>query len=429
MTGSAESRALIDAMFSAALAAVEPSRVVADALRTMETDLDLVQGAVTVVSIGKAAEAMARGAVDALGDQIASGFVLTKDDHATGQLDDRFSVFEAAHPVPDQRGVDATLRIVEAVRQLTADNVLIALISGGGSALFEAPRPPLGLSDIAEVTRLMLQAGAPIQDLNAVRIPLSLVKGGGLRRETGAGTVITLLLSDVLSNDPHLIASGPTVPVQRDAAAALDLLRRYGVDGQAPPPVLDVLTSSNHDDSPNTEWDVLQIVGDNSTAVDASRVAAERQGRHVSVIWKAVEGEAEELGRDWIAAIAAMPEADVLLGGGEATVTVLGDGNGGRNTEFALAAAKELARLGLENWVVASLATDGQDALTGAAGAVVDASVVDRATSLGLDPAQALAENDSATLLDRTGNLVRTGPTGTNVNDIYFAIRAMGKPA
>lgn len=415
------SRALIEEMFDAALAAVEPSRVVAEELRRL--DLRAPEGRIVVVAIGKAAESMARGSVEALGSAIDSGFVVTKDDHSAGALDSRFAVAEAAHPVPDQRGVDATRRVIAAVENLTEDDLLIALISGGGSALFEAPRPPLDLADIARVTQLLLQAGAPIQDLNAVRIPLSLVKGGGLRRSAGRARVVTLLLSDVLGNDPHFIASGPTVPGGNDPAKALELLEAYGVADKAPPQVLAVLRAGTDDAGIDTSADLLRVVGDNGIAVEAARVAAANRGCKVDVVWQAMEGEAAELGRQWVA-LAAAAEADVLLGGGEGTVTVRGDGTGGRNTEFALAAALELEQRRLEEWTLASLATDGQDALTGAAGAIVDAGVAPAARTLGLDPAACLAANDSATLLEKTGNLLITGPTGTNVNDLYFAVRS-----
>lgn len=415
-----ETRTLIEAMFAAALRAVDPSRVVADALRTL--DVGDGSGKVIVVAIGKAGEAMARGAVAALGDRIDAGFVVTKDGHSTGVLDKRFQVFEAAHPVPDQRGVDATRTVVDAVRQLDRQDVVVALISGGGSALFEAPRPPLQLGEIAQVTKLLLRAGAPIQDLNAVRIPLSLIKGGGLRRAAGDSRMLTLLLSDVLGNDPHFIASGPTVLGENDPQRALALLRHYSVIDDVPRSVLDVLATLVDSDGSGFDRDVLRVVGDNASAVEAARAFADRQGRRVRVVWQAIEGEASTLGRAWVNEIA-HADADVLIGGGEATVTVRGNGIGGRNTEFALAAAGELATLRIDDWTVASLATDGQDALTGAAGAMVDSLTISRAEMMGIDPRQALADNDSATLLERTGDLVITGPTGTNVNDLYFAVR------
>ena len=417
------SRQLIESMFAAALDAVEPARVVQETLQSIESPLVDPGGRIAVVAIGKAAERMAIGARDALGDAIAAGYVVTKDAHTSGVLDERFSIWEAAHPVPDERGVEATKATVEAVRQLNWRDTVLALISGGGSALFEAPRSPLELDDIAEVTRQLLLAGAPIQDLNAVRIPLSLVKGGGLRRQINAGRVITLILSDVLSNDPSFIASGPTIDVPHSSEMAMQLLVHYGVASTVPPVVIDALQaveSSSFIDSSN---DLVMIVGDNRRAATAALAHATSLRRIGSEVWRQQEGEARQLGREWVHRLRDESSFDLLVGGGEATVTVRGKGQGGRNTEFALAAAHELDRLGIEDWTVASLATDGQDALTGAAGAIVDGHLVTRAREMGLDPEAALADNDSSTLLDALGALVVTGPTGTNVNDLYFAVR------
>ncbi len=416
-------RSLIEAMFQAALDAAEPARVVEAAIVEPETGLSEETSRVIVVAIGKAAERMALGAAQALGERLDSGYVVTKDGHLGGLLDERFQTWEAAHPVPDLRGVRATTAVLEAVRDLGTNDVVLALISGGGSALFEAPRPSLTLDDIAAVTRELLRAGAPIQDINAVRIPLSQVKGGGLRRQIRAGRVVTLILSDVLSNDPQFIASGPTVPGDATAGRALELLQRYGVVEAVPAAVVDFLSHSACDDPVDTSADVVRIVADNASAVEAAFAFAADRGLRARVVWNQVEGEARDLGAAWVELLSEEKDADVLIGGGEATVTVRGDGNGGRNTEFALAAAIELDRRSIDDWTVASLATDGQDALTGAAGAIVDAAAIQRARSLGLDIEKALETNDSATLLSEVGALVTPGPTGTNVNDLYFAVR------
>ncbi|MGE3796507.1 MAG: glycerate kinase, partial [Thermomicrobiales bacterium] len=268
-----------------------------------------------------------------------------------------------------------------------------------------------------------LRAGAPIQDLNAVRIPLSLVKGGGFRREIAAGRVITLILSDVLSNDPRIIASGPTIAGTHSAREALQTLETYDLIEHIAPQVISFLRQSDEPPESVYPYDVVRIVGDNATAIDAAMEHCRSIGRHARIVWRQVEGEASELGRTWVDLLSQEQLADVLIGGGEATVTVRGDGLGGRNTEFALAAALELDRRGLAGWTVASLATDGQDALTDAAGAIVDGELIRRARARGLDPADALRRNDSGSLLKALGCLVMPGPTGTNVNDLYFAVR------
>jgi hydroxypyruvate reductase len=321
--------------------------------------------------------------------------------------------------------VRATRKALDALSELHDDVVVLALISGGGSALLEAPRHGLTLEDLAQTTQILLRAGAPIDALNAVRAPLSLVKAGGLRAAAPAARWVTLILSDVLGNDPRIIASGPTAPGRNDPSLALEIIDRYGVRGDLPQSVIAALEVGLAEPGEmTTSQDVLRIIGDNATAVAAAKSAAQALGLRALVVWTAVEGEAAELGREWVCAAAeARPSTDVLLGGGEATVKVRGDGDGGRNTEFALAAAIELERHGMTEWVVASLATDGQDALTGLAGAIADSGTCQRARDQGVDPLLALANNDSLAVFSAAGGAVETGPTGTNVNDLYIAVR------
>jgi hydroxypyruvate reductase len=383
---------------------------------------------VHVVAIGKAAVAMTRGALDALGMAVLSGDVITKEGHAEKSLPEFVRVHEAGHPIPDERGVEATRSALAALHRLPTGMVVLALISGGGSALLEAPRDGVTLGDFQETTDLLLRAGAPIEALNAVRRPLSRVKAGGLRAATPHATWVTLILSDVLGNDPRIIASGPTVPGASDAMLALEIIDRYGVRDQVPAAVLAALAVERPDDRMSyAANDVVRIVGDNAVAVAAAADEARGLGLQPEVIWNAMEGEAASLGSEWVASVAQAPASvDVLLGGGEATVTVRGDGEGGRNTEFALAAALALEQRGCKDWVVASLATDGQDAMTGLAGAIADADICQRARERGVDPVAALARNDSLAVFQAAGGNVETGPTGTNVNDLYIAVR-MGR--
>jgi glycerate-2-kinase len=381
---------------------------------------------VVVIAIGKAADPMARAAVGFLGSAVAAGVVVTKDGHLAGHLPEPLAGFEAAHPVPDERGAAAAEQALALVRATSRDDLVLALVSGGGSALFEAPRPPATLADVAALTDLLLRAGAPIQHLNAVRTPLSQVKGGGFRAAAPHARFATLVLSDVLGNDLRTIASGPTIPGVPNPERALDLLDRYRVRDRVPSAVLAVLCDQQEGATgPVADTDdVALIVGDNAAAVEAARAAATADGFGVKVIWTEREGEARELGREWVAACRRVdPGVDVVLGGGEATVTVLGGGLGGRNTEFALAAAGALADGGEAGWAIASLASDGQDGLTGAAGAIVDSGTSERTRRAGIDPARALAENDSATALAASGDLLSPGPTGTNVCDLYFGVR------
>jgi hydroxypyruvate reductase len=390
-------------------------------------DVVATSGRVMLVAVGKAAAAMTAGAIEALGDLVSGGFVITKDGHGDAPPWPGVAIREASHPIPDERGVAATEELLALLAGLGPDDVVIALISGGGSALLEAPRPPATLADLAIVTDLLLRAGAPIQDLNAVRRALSRVKAGGLRRAAPEAKFITLLLSDVLGNDPRVIASGPTVQGNPEPALALEILDRYGVRDQTPPAILDALAqapAAGGDAAPNWSGDIVRVVADNDTAIEAASDSAIGDGLSLEVYWRQRSGEAADLGRAWVEACReTLPEVDALIGGGEATVTVRGDGRGGRNTEFALAAALALAAAHDVEWVVASLATDGQDGPTDVAGAIADGLTVERARAAGVDPAAALARNDSLRVFEAAGGVVAPGPTGTNVNDLYLAVR------
>ena len=429
MTCDPRASLLIRQMFNAALEAVDPAAAVGRTIRVTDGQLTVngrviaVDGKLVVVAIGKGAERMAAGTVEALGERIDSGYVITKYGHANGLLDARFQVFEAGHPILDQAGVDATRTTLESLARLEHHDVVLALISGGGSALLEAPIDPVSLDDFAQLTRQLLSAGAPIQDLNAVRIPLSAVKGGRLRQACPAGRFVTLILSDVLGNDPQVVASGPTVPGTVTGNDAHDLLKQYQLSDSVSPAVQAALAANppahkagGHDD------DLVVFVADNSAALEAAAAGARAGGTPVEIVWRDREGEASVLGREWIVEVTGRKGPVVLLGGGEATVTVRGDGSGGRNTEFALSAALDLDTRNLSAWTIASLATDGQDALTDAAGAIACAGTVRDASASGLDPWQCLQDNDSLRVFEQSGGLVVTGPTGTNVNDLYFAV-------
>ena len=430
-----EPRALIERAFRAGIEVVAPDGAIQRVLHRTDDGFSvdgepvIVVGRLVVVAIGKAASPMARAAAEVMGDRIAAGYILTKDGH----LDDPpagFEVFEASHPVPDERGITATNAILGAVDGLGPDDVVLALISGGGSALFESPADGLSLEDMQRTTDLLLRAGAPIQHLNAVRSELSEVKGGGLRRHIGDARTVSLILSDVLGNDPTVIASGPTVPREADAAGALDVLGRYGLRKRVPASVRDYLehpaARGDRRTAPRADADLYRIVGDNAMFVDAVRESLEADGLSVAEVWVAREGEAREQATAWIDALVES-DADAIIGGGEMTVTVTGDGAGGRNTELALAAAIELDRRGMTA-TVASLASDGQDGAVDAAGAVVDGGTVARLQEAGIEPAKALANNDSGAALDTIEELIAPGPTGTNVNDVYIGIRGDRNP-
>ena len=422
---------LIEQLFSAGLAAVDPRTTVERTLSFDGTWLKIadrtieVRGRLVVLAVGKAAGSMALGAIDVLGDRIDAGIALTKDGHFSSPVPG-FEYYEARHPLPDQRGIDATRKIIELVSDLKAEDVVIALISGGGSALLEAPVDGISLEDLQQTTDLLLKAGAPIHHLNAVRSVLSQVKGGGLRRTIGEASCVSLILSDVLGSDPQVIASGPTVNSIANASLALDELRRYKLLERVPTSVLDELKTLRIVPTPySVSKDIWHIIADNRSFLDAIAATATTLGLKPEVAWRDQEGEARDVGSRFVRfANHAQPEFDCLIGGGETTVTVKGPGIGGRNTEFALAAAIELDGLGIRNWTVASLASDGDDGSANAAGAIADPDSVDRGRSLGVSADAHLQDNDSASYFATVGGLVQTGPTGTNVNDLYIALKS-----
>ena len=411
---------LVRSWFEAALRAVDPGVAVERAVLGMPTLLDGPPP--VVLAIGKAAGAMTRGLLTTLTSGIARAVVITKQLGTVGDLPASVEVFEAGHPIPDDRSIRATRAALAMLERSSPEEPVIVLLSGGGSALFEAPVEGVGLSEIATLTGQMLRAGATINELNTVRSQLSRVKQGGLLRYIRGDHPTTLVLSDVIGNDLSVIASGPTViPATRDDTRAI--LGRLGILTMIPPWIL-VLIDAREPPSANAPGaGNLRIVADNEVAIDAFASEARKHAK-VTIAWRQKTGEARDLATQWVAACrTAPPDVDVLVGGGEATVIVRGDGVGGRNTEFAVAAALGLERLGNEDWVVASLATDGDDGPTGAAGGIASRDTIRLARAAGVDPVAALASNDTLCVLDAAGAAVRTGPTGTNVNDLYVAVR------
>ncbi len=428
---------LIRTLYDAALAAVQPDACVARTLVRDRSGLWLggrswpVTGRVWVVGAGKAATGMARAVEAVCGDLVTGGLVITKDGHASPPLPATVRVVEASHPLPDARGIAATAEVLAMLASSGPADLVVAVISGGGSALLEAPVDGVSIEDLVTTTDLLLRAGAPIEALNQVRRPLSRVKGGGLRRAAGPATTLTLVLSDVIGNDPDTIASGPTVVAAAPPAAALETLARYGLLGRVPVAVLSALERRIDESGERGRGSdvglgpaAYVVIGDNDTALDAATGTARAAGYRTETIWRGRSGEAGDLAREWVAACHSAPvDVDLLIGGGEATVTVRGDGVGGRNTEFAVAAALAMEEHGPSGWTIASLATDGQDGPTGVAGGIVDGQTVARAVAAGVDVRAALATNDTLRVLEAAGGAVAPGPTGTNVNDLYVGVR------
>jgi glycerate 2-kinase len=413
-------------------AAVEPLvrsslRLHGDTLTCGPLTLDLGGvGRVLVLGCGKAGAAMACAVEAVLGDRIDDGFVVVKDGYT---LPTRIvELAEAGHPVPDRRGGAAARRMLSLAESAGSGDLVIFLISGGGSALLPAPPPPLTLEEKQDVTRLLLGAGANIGELNAVRKHLSLLKGGQLARAAAPARVLTLLLSDVIGDPLDVIASGPTAPDPTTFADALDVLARRGVLDRVAPTVADRLRAGARGEiaeTPKPGESLFSrvthvVVGNNRLVVDAAAESAERLGYTPRISTASLEGEARDAALALVTQARLLPPRTCLIAGGETTVTVRGRGAGGRCQEFALAAALALElRDGL---TVLAAGTDGTDGPTDAAGAVVDAETIERGRAAGVDPDRALANNDANTFLCATGDLIVTGPTNTNLLDLYIAV-------
>lgn len=414
----AAARDLLGRIFAAGIAAADPAQVLARHLP------EPPRGRVVVVGAGKSAAAMARAVEAAWPEVDLSGVVVTRDGHAVPTR--RIEVLEASHPVPDARSAAAAERILAAMRRLGPDDLVLALISGGGSALMVKPAAGLTLDEKMAVNRLLLASGAPIGVMNQVRRRLSGIKGGGLARAAAPARVVTLAISDVPGDDPRAIASGPTVP-----DVAVDLSAVVADLGPRLPEAARRLLLAPPSAAEGFEAD-YRLIATPMMALEAAAAVARAAGVAPLILGDALEGEARGAGTlmAGIARSAALHGHPVrgpavLLSGGETTVTI-GDvrpGRGGRNTEFLLALA--LALDGLPG--VAALAgdTDGIDGTEDAAGAIVTPDTLARARAAGLDPAEVLGRHDSYTLFETLGDLVRTGPTLTNVNDL----RAIFVPA
>lgn len=429
-------------ILAAGLEAADPARLVHRHLRVDEGVLAVAgikhrlgRGRVVLIAAGKAGATMARAAEEVLGDSISQGLVV--DTTAPDPPLRHCRVHVARHPLPDERGLRAAAEIEALAKGLRAGDLLLVLISGGASALLPAPVPGISLEDKVAVTSLLLRAGATIGELNTVRKHLSRLKGGGLARAAHPARVVSLVLSDVVGDDLSVIASGPTVPDASTYADALDVLRGRQVLDAVPRPVrrhLQAGAAGRRAETPKPRDRVFsrvrtRIVGSNRWTVEAAAQEARRQGLRALTLTTFLEGEAREVARALVSVLRECVESGspgeppvCLLAGGETTVSVRGDGLGGRNQELVVAAAEPLAALPAHA-VVASLATDGVDGISGAAGGVADQDTLRRAEKLGLAPPSVfLAASDSARFLAPLGDLIITGPTGTNVVDLTILL-------
>lgn len=400
--------ALLVALFDAAVARASALERLADALPPPP------RGRTIVVGAGKAAGAMAHALERAWPGELG-GLVVTRYGH--GAPCERIEVVEASHPLPDEAGLHATRRMLALAAEAGADDLVIALISGGGSALLAGPAGPLALRDEQAVTAALLGCGAAIGEINCVRKHLSIVKGGRLALAAAPARVVTLLISDVPGDDAATIASGPTLPDPTTRHDALLILDRYHIDAPAVRAWLSDPLSETPKDLPPADHHVLATAKD---ALDAAAQLAARHGYRPVVLGDAIEGDARAVARDHAAHVRRL-RADgtfhrwALLSGGETTVKVRGRGRGGRNGEFLLALAIELN--GMPGVHALAADTDGIDGSEDNAGALIGPDVLERACARGLDAAAMLADNDSYGFFSALGTLLVTGPTRTNVND------------
>jgi len=427
-------------IWEAALDAANPATCINKTLRVNGNVLSIgdnqftIEGKLIVVGAGKAASRMAQVVEETLGERITDGLVVTKYEHSLPLR--RIRQVEAGHPIPDLAGVNAVREMRELLRGLKPEDIVLCLISGGGSALWPAPAEGITLEQKQEVTSLLLRAGATILELNAVRKHLSAVKGGQLAAWAAPARIATLIMSDVIGDPLDFIASGPTAPDTTSFGEALAIVQKYGVT--IPAAVTERLQAGAQGRIPDTPkpGDPLfrnvenLIIANNRLLVDAAATRARALGFGIVILGTEFQGEARDVA-GFFAAIAreiastgnpGKPPVCVLAAG-ETTVTVRGKGAGGRNQEMALAWAIAMASrpIGIP-CCFASVATDGSDGPTNAAGGVVDPTTVQRALELGLAPQRFLANNDSWNFLQGTGDLIVTGPTQTNLMDLQILL-------
>ncbi|MCP4966305.1 MAG: DUF4147 domain-containing protein [bacterium] len=395
--------------FEAAVRAVDPEQAVAENLRVGE-----VSGRLVVLALGKAAPAMVRGAARALGTTELDGIAVSNhhDDVPPG-----IDLMLGSHPVPDQTSLRSGIALLELAESLGEDDVAIALISGGGSALAEVPVPGISLEDLVTTNELLLRSGADIAETNTVRRRLSRFKGGGLAAAVAPARLVTLLVSDVIGDAPATIASGPTVVASDDPAAALAVVQSRRLGDRLPSSVMTVLQQPTHVESA-PERGEIKVVASGAVAAHAAAAAAEEQGLGATVVDTRFAGDVAEAAGEALQ----RSVSGVSVFAGETTVDVSGDGRGGRNQEAALVMATLIEEQSDVFFLAAG--TDGIDGTTQAAGAFVDGSTVRRCRDAGIDVNDALDRNDSGTLFAAIGDNVITGPTGTNVGDIWLVLRS-----
>ncbi|MER9581848.1 glycerate kinase [Mesorhizobium sp. M0276] len=409
-------KSFLTSIFNAAVAAADPERTIRDHLPARP------KGRTVVIGAGKGSAQMA-AAFEKVWDGPIEGLVVTR--YGYGAKCERIEIIEAAHPVPDAAGLEASRRLLAKVQGLTADDLVVALISGGGSALLPSPAATLTLADEIAVNEALLASGAPIAAMNTIRKHLSTIKGGRLAAAAYPAKVVSLVVSDIPGDDPALVASGPTVPDKGSRADALASISAYGM--KLPASVMAHINSPAADaPSPEDERfsrNEVHLIASAGVSLEAAAAEAKRQGVEAVILSDSIEGEAREVGgvhaaiaREVATRNRPFPKPVLMLSGGETTVTLRAKGKGGRNSEFLLAFAIGIS--GVEGIHALAADTDGVDGSEDNAGAFADGSTVSRMRAAGVDAKAMLAGNNAWTAFNAVGDLFVPGPTGTNVNDL-----------
>jgi len=390
---------------------------------------------VTVVGAGKASGAMAEALERVLSDRITRGLVNVLEGTKPNFHADKIELQEASHPVPSGKNTEATEHMLELLASLSEDDLVFCLISGGGSAMMSSPAAGISLADKQEITRSLLKCGATIREINTVRKHLSKVKGGWLAKKAYPSTLVSLIVSDVVGDPVDAIASGPTAPDPTTYVNAIKVLKKYDLWAGSPNSVRERLVKGYRSvipDTPKSDDESFKkvfniVLGNNSLACYAAQHTLEEFGLKTLYLTSLLEGEAREAAlvlasiiREIDASGRPVRRPAALIAGGETTVTVKGSGKGGRNQEMVLSLLGKIA--GMPGVAAASIGTDGVDGPTDAAGAIVDSDSLSRAIAIKLNPTEFLLNNDSYGFFSKTNDLIFTGPTGTNVNDLFAAV-------
>ena len=382
-----------------------------------------------VISVGKAAVGMAEALDQIIHPFVTEGVVLTKHIPENHTLGDQFRILRGNHPIPSSYSIDGAKAVLELADKAEADDLVLFLISGGGSALMSLPVDGIDLKTMQRFSDMILSCGADITEFNILRKHLDLVKGGKLAQHAAPADQVTIILSDVIGDPIDIIASGPTVPDPYTYQDALDILDRYSKVNTFPTEIHDILMQGIEGKLPETpkpddplfrKSDIFLGASNRKAALSAA-LEAQRLGFHAQVLNTQLTGEASEIGRLLPSFFSTLDAPGAYIFGGETTVHITGNGLGGRNLELALGSVREMA--GWENCILATFATDGEDGPTDAAGAFVTSDTIIRALDEGITPESFLRENDAYHFFERVKGLIRTGPSGTNVCDLTFLIR------